>query len=73
MEIRIGQVFEDQKNGVFLKVKKIGLGDIKIHSLWIVDEKGEIIPVPKNKYVNQSLGDTMICSEKTLKTFKQII
>jgi len=69
MNLEIGQIFETPA-GLFLKVKKIG--EVGVHTFWLVDEKREIVPERKNSFGHVVVRNVRVCTEETIRTFKKV-
>jgi hypothetical protein len=69
MALEIGQMFKTPA-GLFLKVKRIG--GVSVHTFWLVDEKGEIIPEKRNSFGHVTTRNIRICSDETIRTFKKV-
>jgi hypothetical protein len=69
MDLQVGQIFKTTQ-GLLLKVKKVG--EVDVHTFWLVDEDGEIIPERKNSFGHVVTRNIRVCSEETIRTFKKI-
>ena len=69
MDLAIGQTFKTPA-GLLLKVKQIG--GFGVHTFWLVDENGEIIPERKNSFGHVVTRNIRVCSEETIRTFKKV-
>jgi hypothetical protein len=69
MDLQIGQTFRTPA-GLLLKVKKIGA--VEVHTFWLVDEKGEIVPERKNSFGHVVTRNIRVCTEEAIRTFKKV-
>jgi hypothetical protein len=69
MNIEVGQTYKTP-SGLFLKVKKVG--EVSVHTFWLVDKEGEIVPEQRNSRGHVITRNIRICTEDTIRTFKKI-
>ncbi|WP_127340087.1 hypothetical protein [Flavobacterium] len=69
MEIKKNQIFKTPV-GLILKVKTVR--ESGLHTLELIDEKGNIIPERRNHRGHVIERSVRICSEETIRTFKKL-
>ncbi|EJL66916.1 hypothetical protein PMI10_00496 [Flavobacterium sp. CF136] len=69
MEIKKKQIFKTPA-GLYLKVKIIR--ESKLHTLVLVDKKGNLLPERRNNRGHVIERSDRLCSEETILTFKKV-
>ena len=69
MEVKKNQTYKTPA-GLFLKVKTVR--NTGLHTLELIDKKGNVIPEKRNKRGHVITRNIRICSEETIRSFKKV-
>lgn len=69
MEVKKNQTYKTPA-GLFLKVQTVR--ESGLHTLELIDKKGNVIPEKRNKRGHVIMRNIRVCSEETIKSFRKI-